>query len=342
MKNKIESVKKFQKKIKDVYGIFYFFESFMKNKNVLLFVFFLLLSTTFWLLNSLRKNYVTTVSCPIHFENLPDDKLISGDMSEKLKIKIRGNGFILLSYKLSGKLNSIPVNFKYMRRFSNGHTKGAFLLAENLESLISSELNKDIELLEIDPDTIVVGLQNRKKRMVPVLLNADLSYQGSYLQSGKIIIDPGIIEVAGPENFIDTLKNIKTEMLTLQGISDSVFLVVNLIVPSWCEIKQSKVSITIPVESYTESRFRIPISVSGLPQNYSIKTFPSEIDLSCLVAIGQFERVKPDNFTAEVDLTGVDISSQQRLKVKIIASPEFVYSVKYEPIFVDFLIEKLN
>ena len=315
-------------------------EKYWRNQHVLLFVFFLFLSSTFWFLNSMRKIYTTTISYPVKFENLPDDKLISGDLPESINLVVRGTGFILMRYKFTNKFLSFPFDFKKMKRFSHGHRKGAYLLTNDYEQRISAELNKEIELLDIEPDTFFIGLMNKKMKVLPVKLEMDVNYLESYHQSGPIIIKPETVEASGPDIVIDTLTQIHTVKSIFNNVNDTIKKNVRLETLDKVEFSENKVEVTVPVESFTESKFKIPILVTGLPENYIIKTFPSEIDLSCLVAISQFEKVNEEQFIAIVDVSDINLEKQSRLKVKLTASPDFVYSINYEPKFVDFLIER--
>lgn len=311
-----------------------------KNKNVILFLFFLILASTFWFLNSLQQEYTTNIYYPIRFTNLPDNKLVSGEIPKNIVLKVRGSGYSLMRYNFSNKIFPLELEVNRMRRFSSGEKRGAYLLTEHYSDRVSGQLYNDIELLEMSPDTFFIGLQNRKKRLLPVRLNVDINYLESYFQSASIIIEPEYIEVSGPDLIVDTLKYVSTQHIVFQSVNDSIVRNISLASSDNIEYDVDDVKITVPVESFTESKLKVPIAVSGLPQGLTIKTFPSEVDVSCLVAISQFENVQKQQFFAHIDVSDLDLANQSRLKVKMETVPDFVYSVKYEPLFVEFIIER--
>jgi hypothetical protein len=315
-------------------------QSLWNDKRIVIFMIFVLLSAGFWFLNALRRDYISIIPYPVKFVNLPQNKILSGEVPEAIDLKVRGTGFSLLRYHFSNQLIPYAIDVSKMRRLYDGSVKGAYLVTHDYTNRISGQLSNDIELLEMTPDTIYISFYNKTSRMIPVRLNASISFVQQYNQTGSEKFTPDSIMVSGPNYLVDTLSGVYTEFIQLSKVADTLFQTVDLTVLPDLTFSQQRVNMMIPVEAFTESSIDVPIGVKDVPADLILKTFPAEVRVSFRVGISQFEHVKAEDFSAWVDLTNVDLSTQNRLKVRLDKIPGYVYSVDYKPLFVDFIIEK--
>ena len=78
------------------------------DRNFLIFIFFLFLSSLFWLLNQLNHKAIGDISFPVRYTNLPGKKIISNELPTHLNLKAEAPGYTLVKYKMSPKF--IPFN----------------------------------------------------------------------------------------------------------------------------------------------------------------------------------------------------------------------------------------
>ncbi len=313
----------------------------VRNQNALVFAIFLVLATGFWFLNALRKSYSTTISFPVHFINLPDQNiLISQSDSTSIHLKVRATGFSLLRYHFSPHFSSLGLDVAKMHRFYKGNSRGVFFSTHDLESSVSNQLGYDLELISLSPDTVFLNFYNKSKRRLPVKLNANLSFSNSYYLSGPVKLMPDSIDVSGPNFVMDTMTCVLTKYESFDQISSTINKKLPLLVDKTIVVASNEVSVSIPCEAYTESSVVVPINVKGNSDGITVKTFPSDIKISFRVALSQYDAVRANAFSAVVDVSGVDFHKQKRLKVKLDKAPEYVYSVDYNPLFVDYLVER--
>lgn len=65
-----------------------------RNKNALMFLLFIFLSTCFWVINALSKDdYTASLTYPVRYTNSRNNELIKGDLDRELTIKVRAGGF---------------------------------------------------------------------------------------------------------------------------------------------------------------------------------------------------------------------------------------------------------
>ena len=71
------------------------------NKEFLIFLFFLLLSSTFWLLITLNETYEQEIVIPVHLVDVPKNVVLTSDTTMNVRVTVRDKGYTLLTYKYS-------------------------------------------------------------------------------------------------------------------------------------------------------------------------------------------------------------------------------------------------
>ncbi len=315
--------------------------SLKSNRDLLVFVVFLLLSTGLWFLNALRKDFVTTIEYPVRYNDFPDDFILLGDPQTQVQLKIRSLGYNLLPYHF-GKIIS-PENLKVsgFKRIHKGNAEGAYVLTRDLKNVFTKNLTNGIDLLEIYPDTLFVLFEKKERKKVPVRFSSDLKFKPQYYQSGEILIKPDSVEVSGPSTLIDTINYVYTEKKVFEELSDSLIRNISLVSYDKLICNPGRVVVNIPVEPFTQKEITIPLNSINVPDSLRLKCFPSEINVSFNVAVSRFNSVSASDFKAEVDFnSNISSALPDRLKVKLISMPEGIKNIDYSPLFVECLFEK--
>jgi len=81
------------------------------NRELPVFAFFLLLSFIFWYLNELSKELQGTINYPVRYINPPKDRIVTGELPDKLEMDLRGPGYSILKVKLSGSRAPVVIDF---------------------------------------------------------------------------------------------------------------------------------------------------------------------------------------------------------------------------------------
>ena len=312
-----------------------------QNKDLLMFLVFLFVSASFWLLNALRDDYVASFDVPVRFVNVPENQVLVQTDDQAIQIKVKGSGFSILRQYLSSSFTPPSFDVSRLRRPSNDDNGQAFLLTQEQYNHFSGQLYLGMELVDLSPDTIFVGVQNLETRKVPVIFNGDIQLEKQFLLSGPVVFDPDSVEVTGPESLIDTLLAVPTKYMVYEKVRDSLKQNVSLLHPGGLRLSNKSTSMLIPVEPFSESSIMVPIHVIGLADSLRGKTFPSEVKVTFRTGISKFEKISVADFRATVD-AGTVFSGDRpsRLKVKIEKMPQDIHSMDYAPIFVEYLIEQ--
>jgi hypothetical protein len=310
------------------------------RKRILLFSIFLLISVFIWFLNALGRNYTAQIEYPLVYTDIPEDRVLVGDLPENLDLRINALGYALLRYKVLKK--PVPVSHKissYRMNHLGQDTTRAYVLTRYLKDQISSQLPPELQLLEIKPDTLHFQFAKRITRMVPV--KPDLSFQldKQFTTINGIQLNPDSVTVSGPDAILDTLRYISTERVDLGLLTKNYGDKIRLNKINGLELSSSRVDCDITLEKYTEVQLYIPIEVLGLPDTLSMQTFPSRIKFTCNVGLSKYDWVTDHLFSAVVDYSAVDEQKKEML-VSLQNIPSYLLNYEYYPRTVEFLISR--
>ena len=134
-----------------------------KSREFLIFLFFVLVSFSFWLLQVLNDDYETELSIPLKMKNVPENVVITTELPKELKIGVKDRGTVLVNYLLGQTL--YPVILDFEEYADKGSRVRIPTLA--LSKRIAGQLNQSTRLFGIKPDTleiIIHGVKQRKCR----------------------------------------------------------------------------------------------------------------------------------------------------------------------------------
>jgi hypothetical protein len=312
------------------------------KKELLIYLFFLVISVVLWYLIALSKDYTTTINYPVTYNNFPKGKVLVSDLPEELGLEVKGFGFTILKHKIFSFFYPItlPINKFRLDILRKDNQYDYFLLTRYAKDWIGNQLGTEIQVVEIKPDTLVFKFTDVVEKKVAVKPMLNLLFEKQYLSFENIKVKPDSIVVSGPEIMVDTLNFVYTKELKLKNVKDSVVKELELLPIKKFSFQTDKVMVTVPVEKYTEKVLNLPIEADNVPETYDIKTFPGSIKLSCWVGISNYDKLAPFMFRVTVDYNTLSTNSQSKLKVNLVKFPHNIQNIKFNPKSVDYIIEK--
>ena len=117
------------------------------GKKVGTFLICLGIASLLWVVHALNRNYTYTLKVPVKFLNLPSNKLIVGELPEKLDVEIKTSGLKLLFISLKKNYNEVIVDFNLMKN----NAKSQAYSINNVYFNLKNSINFDVELIKIRP-----------------------------------------------------------------------------------------------------------------------------------------------------------------------------------------------
>jgi hypothetical protein len=192
-------------------------------------------------------------------------------------------------------------------------------------------MSGDLELLSMRPDTLYFGYGQLTQKQVKVKPVVKVTPKKQYQLSGEVR--------STPKNMIDTLQFVYTKSQTFSDADKTFATNAEINQQDGLYYSRPDVELKVPVEEYTEAQQSVPVTVLDVPPGVNVKLFPARVKVSFLVGLSQFSEIRPDNFNFAVSYTDIE-KGAQRLPVRKLSVPPFLYDVSVNPEEVEYLIEK--
>jgi hypothetical protein len=202
--------------------------SFIKTlrQKYLVFLFFVALSTLAWYIRALGDFYIAEVRYPVEYTNLPPNRRMSKVTPDNLIFHVRADGFTILSYKLKIK-KPLHIDVSNILAYSDPYdSTSLFLLTKYLREMLTAELNetnKNLKILDISPDTLIIKITNLKKKLLPALLRMNESktlYFSRYIINSNPYTKLASASNTGLSLKVDPLRCIHPQFPDFQNLTD--------------------------------------------------------------------------------------------------------------------------
>ena len=310
----------------------------IERKQLPIFLFLLALSTLFWVLTVLSKDYTTTVHYKADLVDLPDDKLLIEDMNVDLHLQVIAPGFTILAHRLSFR-KYLPLSVSTFIPKKKGDKWNYYWLGKQSISQLQEVLPTNMQLLHVQPNRIDVLLDEKAERVLPIQIKADFSFNDLFRQKEPITLEPSTVVISGPKAVVEVFNSIGTEMLKIDEINANSSGTVKIEPLNHSEINYSlsEVKWNLKVEQFTEGEITLPLTVKNVPKGYEIKLFPDEVTVNYLVSLDKFDLVKRNMFSTSINFD----KAYKRLPIELVRQADFVENVRVKPAKVEyFLIKK--
>ena len=312
------------------------FLRFIKSKRINVFLLFLVLSFMFLLLTKLTQDYTKTISFNIEPINERENYVVLKDSSHVFDITLSTYGFNLLKYYLTN--TKLTVDLSELDSY-----EGQYIWTKSRGiAHLSSQFTENVKILAVNPDSIYFKFDINAIKLVPVKLRSKITYLPGYDISGIYKLEPDSIKVIGPKILLDSINQVETEQLLLDGVNYNLDQPLNVILPDSSEslvYSHKKIYVKAIVEKFTEGSIEVPVDVINVPDSVSINYFPKTIDVLYYTSLNNFKNISKSDFIVECDF--LELSSENLyLEPRLKKSPESIKSAKLSNNRIEFLITK--
>ena len=313
------------------------------DKKILVYLVFVGFATVFWFLNKLTNEFNATVNYPVKYRNLPKNKVLVSELPKKLKLHVNAYGYSLLKYKISPVPFPVIINLKdYQQHLTREDVLQFTIHTRQIKSDINEQLGKDIDLLDVLPDTISFRFANIVSELVAVAPDAELEFDPQCMLEGKISFLPDSIVVKGPQTTLDTLKYVYTKKQKFKHLNKPMERNVALVEIENLKFAKKRVIMKLPVSKFTEAYLEVKINTINVPDSLKLITFPQKTKVNYMVSLSNYDKISADDFIFEVDYFDIEKLLGQKLSIKTKYQTTKVSSASISPNIVEYIIENKN
>lgn len=305
-------------------------------KEALIFFCFILLAFGFWLLQSLQQEYEIDIKIPVKYKNMPPDISFTELPPEAITVKVKDKGSVLLNYSFGRSFAPIEANMKTLP----AKTDKLVISQNEIESDIKKQLIATTSLLNFEPQHIHVAYSKRAQKEIPVVFKGTVQTIAGFKISDDISIVPHSINVYANDVVLDTLKEVKTVYTEIKKGNKTITRTVQLEKISGATLEPTSVTVTIPIEEYTEKTLEIPVICTDLPHHYTLRTFPSAVKVSCSVPLSRFKDISADDFEIRIAFADLEQNASGTLALQLSKKPNGINAITISPDRIEFILEQ--
>ena len=215
------------------------------------------------IITSFTSKLVSTYEKNIDFtvlpSDLPNDKVLTDQSSEKISLKLKGYGFNFARYYFKNPILKLPVNEMKTNKSSFIWTK-----EKNLFSL--ERFVRPMTLMNISEDSLVFYFDKYTTKSVPVKGFTEIKYAAGYGSFGSLKLTPDSVKVIGPSYTIQTIKSIKTELISIENVKNDLKGKIKLKLDGLENtiVENTEVEYFLNVDQFTEETVDVNINVVTL------------------------------------------------------------------------------
>ena len=282
-----------------------------KNRELLIFLFFFLVSASFWLLQTLNETFDLELHFPLKLENVPSNIVITSDLPTEAKIMVRDKGTVLLRYVYGKDVQPVVLDYK---SYDKGISSGRVIVpAQEILKTIQNRFLSSTKIVQIKPDTLEYYFNRGARKKVPVRLVGKVETSPEYYLK-DINCKPDSVVVFAPLDILDTITTAYTMRVDVSSLSaDTQFV----------------------------KRLSMVRGAKFVPSQ-NLRTFPSKVKVSFRVGMSRFKQITADDFVLAVSYEELMNNKNSKVHLRLKSKPVGVSNVKIEPQEVDYLIEQLT
>lgn len=304
------------------------------NKQFLIFLLFLLISTMFWFLQSLNNKDNVNVSIPVEYVNIPKDIIFTKEPPSTIDVVLRDKGINLINYSL-GRVKPIEINFSELTK-----NRGRIVIPhDKLLSIVDGEINSSSELIDVYCDSLVLLYGDKKGVHLPISLNSNITISSNCIRNGEIQVTPSEVELYADSAISSNIKSVETELLSLHNITDTVVAHLNIKPIEGAKIVPEQVKVMIPVEELISKKITLSIQSANFPKDVSVMTFPATADVEFLVPLTLFPEANASLFSVVVDYRQFK-KNISKLPLRLLKYPDYIKNPIIMPDSVEYIIDK--
>ena len=314
-------------------GLESFLEVLPSKGRFRFFLFFLLLSFTFWTSTKLSNTYTVEESFSIIWTNIPNG-IIPSSENQQMNVSISASGIAILIYRLINKSINISLSQADFSR-----EKGLIDL-RGQEFFIQKQFFENTKLNILNPLFLEFKFSRLEEKVFTVVPQIEINLRAGYLIDSSLKVTPDSILVRGPKSILDTLNSIQSESIIADDLYENFRKIVSLRSIPEIQLSESKVTVEVAVSRYTEKEFLLNVEVINLPLGTRVKLFPPKAKVRVTLPFSVLRTIKASDFNLVVDYNNIFKDAEKKLDLIMIRRPSSVKKVILEPKKVNYLIRK--
>lgn len=306
------------------------------NKQFLIFLFFLALSSVFWIFQTLNETYEEDFQVPLELRNVPSNVVITTDLPENLHILLRDKGSQLLAYRYTRQFKPVVVDYN---TYSNpsGHVS---ILGNELQRQIAAQLLPGTQMLGLKPDTLDFYYNFGQFKRVPIRPLGEVR-AGRLYSLAKTVYSEDSVTVYASREQLDTITAAYLQPFNLRNLTDTTHVKSNFVKVKGAKFVPAQIGVTFCIDRLVEKTIQVPVQQVNFPASKQLLTFPATVKVTFQVGMGLYRKITSENFVLVVNYEDLLKNKSTYCHLSLKTIPEGVSHVRISPQDVEYVIEEI-
>jgi hypothetical protein len=191
-----------------------------------------------------------TVDIPLLLTDLPPGMMVTGQVPEKVRVRVRGPGREVLELRARKIWSRVSVAGAGEGRFQRPIVPDDIVLPPDI----------NVEVVEVvSPTVLDLVFDRAATKKLPVFARIVGSPAPRHLVSGPVRVEPDSVLLEGPERVLDTVEFLRTAEVSIARATRPLRAEVGLELPPETRARPPRVTVVVPVERL------VVRSIEGLP-----------------------------------------------------------------------------
>ena len=285
------------------------------------FLIFLLISILFSTIVKLTKVHTQSISYKINLVDIPDNKIITKQSADSIKLTVSSFGLDFIKYYLSNQVINISSNDIL------DNSQSYVITQSNSFSQIDNFITPKFELVSINFDSLFFDYDRLRTKKVPVILNSSINFSQGFDYFENFTLIPDSISVIGSELVLESINAVTTKELILDNLKSSVNENLLLDIRNTnLKYSNKSVKLFIDVEKSTESILDIPVSIINIPKDIELNYYPKMIKISFTVSLDNYQSYSSKDFKIICDFNQISLNG--KLTPEVINQPDLIKNLR--------------
>lgn len=303
----------------------------MKWREILIYLLFVALATIIWYGRALRAPHETTVPVRVQYVGVPGQVMTTEPLPQTIQVTLRDAGVRLRVYHQK----PLQITVDLTGRFS-GKSGELRVSSDLLRTSVVRQLQGTTALQKLSPEQIHTTYYTQLQKRLPIHLRHHIQCASGFQLNSEPKMEQTSVVAYGTSHALDTLTQIQSQVLRINGVNDSSTYTVGLIAPASVRLSQQTVRVSVVAERFTERVMNLNLRAEGVPEGKTIRLFPQQVRATMHVGVSHWNQVSD----SEVEAVCVYCDSLEQLPVELRTQNPYISALRATPNAVEFILEQ--
>lgn len=265
----------------------------------------IVLALLLWLYVKTEKYYDWVFDVPVRIVSITPGLTLSNDPPVSARVRVRGQGRAFIALSVSRDVAVI---------INANRGRGTHRIPLSVTDVAVADYGGKVEVLEVlSPQEVLLVLEPRVERTVPVEARLSVHPLNGYTIVGGVQVAPESVVVAGPQSLVAEVRRWPTVRRDLTRVTRDVRVRLPLEQPpdQKLSISRREVVATADVQKLMERVLQdIPVEARNIPPEYKAIVVPPKLRLTIEGGVDVVTKVRPEQIVAYVEWRRLDSPEQ--------------------------------